>query len=64
LSTSSNQFILSTSFAITYTYKSITVGVIPAGIDFGLSSDSKHWIYKRKYWWGFGLGIDSKFLGF
>lgn len=60
----SNRLVLSTSAAVTYTYNAITVAIIPVGFDFALSKDNQDWIYNSKYWWGFGLGIDSKLLGF
>lgn len=60
----SNRLVLSTSAAVTYTYNAITVAVIPVGFDFALSKDNQDWIYNSKYWWGFGIGIDSKLLGF
>jgi hypothetical protein len=55
---------LSTGLAVTYTYKTITLGVIPVGFDFGLDNAGKNWVNSGKYWFGFGIGIDAKLFGF
>ncbi|WP_336731625.1 hypothetical protein [Chryseobacterium sp. VD8] len=62
--TSYNAFMLSTSLAITYTYKNITIAIIPLGFDFGLDQAGSHWDNHRKYWAGIGIGIDTKLFGF
>lgn len=59
----SNQLIISTGLAISYTYKNIVLNYIPFGIDYGTTSDKNDWIYNKKRWWGFGIGLDSKFFG-
>lgn len=55
---------LSSSIAVTYTYKSITFAVIPAGFDFGLDTAGKEWVNNGNYWFGLGIGIDTKLFGF
>lgn len=55
---------LSTSFAATYTYKSLTFALVPIGFDWGLDDAGKKWDNNGKYWAGFGIGIDTKFFGF
>jgi hypothetical protein len=55
---------LSTSVALTYTYKTITFAVIPIGFDFGLDQAGKNWVNNGKYWFGFGIGVDTKLFGF
>lgn len=62
--TSYSACMLSTALSGTYTYKSITFAIIPLGIDFGLDQAGKHWDNHKKYWAGFGIGIDSKLFGF
>lgn len=57
-------FMMSTSFALTYTYKNITFALIPAGVDFGFDDGSKKWEHQGRYWAGFGIGIDTKLFGF
>lgn len=59
-----SQLVISTAVGITGSYKGVTVAVIPAGWDIGTSSIRKEWIYNRRYWWGFGIGLDSKIFGF
>jgi hypothetical protein len=59
-----NQLGISLGGGINYTYKSISFVFIPFGFDFGLSSESKDWIYHGKYWFGFGIGIDTTLLSF
>jgi hypothetical protein len=54
---------LSTSFGCTYTYKSITLAAV-MGMDNGLDEASKNWVNDRKWWFGLGFGIDTKFFGF
>lgn len=57
-------FMFSTSLAVTYTYKKITLALIPAGFDFGTDKAGKQWINHGKYWFGFGLGIDTELFNF
>lgn len=57
-------FMLSTSLAATYTYKNITLAVIPMGFDFGMDQAGKKWINHGRYWFGFGVGVDTKLFGF
>jgi hypothetical protein len=57
-------FMLSTSLACTYTYKSITFAFIPLGMDFGLDEAGKNWDNHSNFWVGFGIGIDTKLFGF
>jgi hypothetical protein len=57
-------FMLSTSIAATYTYKTITLALIPIGFDFGMDKAGKEWINNGRYWFGFGVGIDTKLFGF
>lgn len=62
--TSYTAFMLSTSLSLTYTYKNITVALIPLGVDFGLDTAGSYWDNHRKYWAGIGIGIDTKLFGF
>ena len=64
ITTATNQMIISTGVLASITYRNVTFAIIPAGIDFGLTSQSKKWVYREKYWFGFGIGLDSKLLGF
>lgn len=57
-------FMLSTSLAITYTYKKITFAIIPIGYDYGLDQAGKSWDNHGNYWAGFGVGVDTKLFGF
>lgn len=59
-----SQMGLSIGAGINYTYRSISFVLIPMGFDIGLSSQSKDWIYNKKYWFGFGIGIDTTLLSF
>lgn len=60
----STQLALSAGLALTYTYNSISFAIIPMAWDYGLTKDSKEWIYNKQNWFGFGIGIDTKLLGF
>lgn len=57
-------FMFSTSLAVTYTYKKITLALIPVGFDFGTDKAGRQWINHGKYWFGFGLGIDTELFNF
>jgi hypothetical protein len=57
-------FMLSTSIAATYSYKNITLALIPAGFDFGMDKAGKNWINDGRYWFGFAVGVDTKLFGF
>ncbi len=61
--TTYNAFMLSASLAATYTYKSITIAIIPVGFDYGLDRAGSYWDNHGKYWTGFGIGIDTKLFG-
>jgi hypothetical protein len=58
------QMTLSAGISVAGTYKSLTFSIIPLATDFGLTKQSDHWVYNRKIWYGFGIGLDSKLLGF
>lgn len=57
-------FLLSASVALTYAYKGITLAIIPLGFDYGLDKAGRRWISHGDYWFGLGLGIDTKLFGF
>lgn len=59
-----SSIMLSSSMAATYTYNNITFALIPIGFDFGLDTAGKQWVNNGKYWFGFGIGIDTKLFGF
>jgi len=62
--TSYSAFMLSTSLSLIYTYKNIAFAIIPIGFDFGLDKAGSYWDNHRKYWTGFGIGVDTKLFGF
>ena len=64
LTTATTQAVLSTGLTVVMSYRGINFAFIPAGVDFGLTDDSKSWKYNGKYWYGIGIGIDSKLIGF
>lgn len=55
---------LTTAFAFHIKYQSFTIMIVPAGMDIPFSESSKQWDYDGKYWWGFGLGIDTSLFNF
>jgi hypothetical protein len=57
-----DNIVLSTGVSVTYTYNDIAFSVIPLGGDFALNSRSKHWVYDKRYWWGFGIGVSPTLL--
>ena len=62
--TSYTAFMLSTGISVTYTYKNLTFALIPVGFDYGLDDAGREWDYHGKYWFGFGIGVDTKLFGF
>jgi hypothetical protein len=61
--TKSNQLFISTSLSLTYSFNDITLSLIPIGFDFATTKDGKNYIYNKKMWWGFGIGIETKLFG-
>ncbi|MCV9934603.1 hypothetical protein OIU80_20160 [Flavobacterium sp. LS1R47] len=60
-----SQVYLSLSSGIMLTvYDKINLAFLPIGADIGFSDTSKKWIYNNKYWFGFGLGIDTSLFYF
>ncbi len=58
----SKQLFMSTGLTVNYTYNNITFTFVPVGFDFATSSIGRKWIYNKKRWWGFGIGLEPKFL--
>lgn len=56
----SRQLFLSIGSSITYSYNNITFSIIPMGYDIATSTIGKSWVYNKKRWWGFGIGLDPK----
>lgn len=56
------QLFWSLGFALNYSYNKLTFTFIPIGFDIAHHSSGKQWVYNRKYWWGFGIGVDLKIL--
>lgn len=57
------QLFISVGLSLTYTYNDLTFAIIPAGFDFATTTDGKNYVYNKKHWWGFGLGITTKLFG-
>ncbi len=60
----SKQLFMSTGLTVTYTYNDVTFALVPLGFEIATTNDEKHYIYNKKMWWGAGLGISTKLLGF
>ena len=58
--TKSKQLFISTSLTVNYSYNNITFSFVPIGFDFATNSIGKEWVYDKKRWWGFGIGIEPK----
>lgn len=58
----SKQLFISTALTLNYTYNNLTFTFVPIGLDFATSSIGKEWIYDGRRWWGFGIGLEPKFL--
>lgn len=59
----SKQFFVSGGCAVSYAYNGITFLLVPAAADWAPSSIGKQWIYHKKFWWGFGIGVSPTLLG-
>lgn len=59
-----NKIYLTTALAFHIKYGKFTVMLIPAGVDTATSKSAKSWNYDGKYWWGFGLGVDTSLFNF
>jgi len=60
--TKSKQLFISTALTVNYTYNNLTFTFVPFGFDFATSSTGKIWVYNERRWWGFGIGLEPKFL--
>ncbi|MBE9603155.1 hypothetical protein [Pedobacter sp. MC2016-24] len=56
----SKQLFLSSGITLTYTYNNISLALVPLGFDFATTSLGKQFVYNKKSWWGFGIGIEPK----
>jgi len=59
----SKQLFISTGLTIMYSYNNINFVFVPIGFDFATSNVGKEWVYNKKRWLGFGIGIDPKIFG-
>jgi len=53
----SKQLYISVGISAFYSYNGITFFVVPAAIDWAPSNLGKQWIYNKRFWWGFGIGV-------
>ena len=58
------QLFISTALTINYTYNNITFTFVPEGFDIATSTIGEEWVYNKRRWWGFGIGLEPKFLTF
>lgn len=56
----SKQLYLSTGITLSYTYNDISFVFVPIGYDYATSTIGKHWIYRDRRWWGFGIAVSPK----
>lgn len=58
----SKQLFASTALTLNYTYNNLTFTFVPLGFDLATSGLGNEWVYNRIRWWGFGIGLEPKFL--
>ena len=58
--TKSKQLFVSTALTLNYTYNNITFTFVPIGLDIATNSIGKEWVYNKRRWWGFGIGLEPK----
>src|SRR6218665_1564863 len=58
----SNQMFLSAGLSLSYSYGDMSFVLIPIGTDIGLTRLAQKSIYNMKPWFGFGIGLSSKFF--
>ncbi len=64
VTTDIRQLFISNGLVFSYSYNDLTFAFVPAGWDLGTADEGKAWIYNKKRWWGFGIGINTKLFGF
>lgn len=57
------QLFIFTGISLTYSYNDIAFTLIPAGFDFATTKEGREYIYNKKLWWGFGIGLKTSLLG-
>ena len=57
------QLFVSTGLNLSYSYNTINFSIIPIAWDFGLSEPGRSYVYHKKIWFGFGIGIGLSRLG-
>lgn len=60
--TKNKQLFVSAALTLNYTYNNLTFTFVPIGFDIATSSIGKEWVYNKRRWWGFGVGLEPKFL--
>lgn len=63
LNKKTKQLFISTGISLSYTFNDISISFIPAGWDYATTNDGKKYVYNKRRWWGFGIGISTKLLG-
>jgi hypothetical protein len=58
----SKQMFVSTGLTLTYSYNNLSFVFVPVGFDMPTSKLGREWIYRGRYWWGFGIAIEPKFF--
>ncbi|QQQ30228.1 hypothetical protein [Chryseobacterium indoltheticum] len=61
-SANKKQLFISTGITLNYSYNKLTFTIVPVGFDFATNTAGKEWVYNKRYWWGFGIGLDLKIL--
>lgn len=60
--TKSKQLFISTGLTFTAAFNNLTFVFVPVGWDFSTSETGSNWVYNKRRWWGFGIGVDPKIL--
>jgi hypothetical protein len=61
-SSKSKQLFISTGLTFTIAINNLTFVFVPVGYDWATTDVGRKWVYNKRRWWGFGIGVDPKFL--
>ncbi len=61
--TKNKQLFISSGFSLSYSYNDFLFTVTPVAYDYATTREGREYIYNKKMWWGFAIGIKTSLLG-
>lgn len=62
--TKNKQLFISSGISFSYSYNDILFTVTPVAYDYATTKEGREYIYNKKMWWGFAIGIKTSLLGY